>query len=268
MGWLKRVKTLYWTGFFLWLGMVSCYLVTGCVEAAPDQMMYYTVRVLRTLPHDTASFTQGLVYYQGMLYESTGLYDRSTLQQIDAGTGSVHKSIAVPQVFAEGLVRWGNRLIQLTWQEHTAFIYNLTDFSKIGEFHYDIEGWGLTANQQALVMSDGSDVLYFRDPYSFDILRTIQVTLNNEPLDRINELEYIQGLVYANIWGEDVIVQIDPDTGQVRGMIDARSLRQMQPSLDSQSVLNGIAHNPEQDTLFLTGKNWPTLFEVTLVQRF
>jgi glutamine cyclotransferase len=247
---------------------INSSLLTGDVEAAPDQMMYYTVQILRTLPHDTANFTQGLVYYQGMLYESTGLYDRSTLQQIDAGTGSAQKSIAVPQVFAEGLVRWGNRLIQLTWQDHTAFIYNLVDFSKVGQYQYDTEGWGLTADQQSLIMSDGSDILYFRDPFSFDILRTVQVTLNDEPLYRINELEYIRGLVYANIWGEDFIVQIDPNTGQVRGMIDARSLRQMQPSLNSQSVLNGIAHNPEQDTLFLTGKNWPTLFEVTLVQEF
>jgi glutamine cyclotransferase len=248
--------------------MVSCGLIAGCVEAATDHITYYTVRILRTLPHDTASFTQGLVYYQGMLYESTGLHGRSTLQQIDATTGIVQRMVAVPQVFAEGLVRWSNRLIQLTLQEQVAFIYNLTDFSQIGQFQYETEGWGLTADQQALIMSDGSDLLYFRDPYSFDIIRTVQVTLNDEPLNRINELEYVQGLVYANIWGEDFIAQIDPDTGQVCGMIDARSLRQMQPSIERSDVLNGIAHNPEQNTLYLTGKNWPTLFEVTLVQGF
>jgi glutamine cyclotransferase len=203
-----------------------------------------------------------------MLYESTGLYGRSTLQQIDATTGIVQQSIAVPQVFAEGLVRWENRLIQLTWQEQKAFIYNLTDFSKIGQFEYDTEGWGLTADQQSLIMSDGTDVLYFRDPLSFDILRTVRVTLNNEPLNRINELEYIQGLVYANVWGEDIIVQIDPNSGQVRGIVDARALRQMQPSIGLGDVLNGIAYHPERRTLYLTGKNWPALFEVELVQRF
>ncbi len=252
----------------LWLMLVSCGIVTGCVEAATDQITYYTVRILRTLPHSTESFTQGLLWYQGMLYESAGQYGRSMLQRIDATTGIVQQSVAVPDVFAEGLVRWGNRLIQLTWQEHRAFVYNMTDFSRAGEFQYDTEGWGLTADDGQLIMSDGSDVLYFRDPFSFDIVRTVQVTLNNAPLQRINELEYIEGLVYANIWGEDIIVQIDPNSGQVRGVIDARPLVRMQSALGPNSVLNGIAYNPEQKTLYLTGKNWPTLFEVALEQGF
>lgn len=253
-----------YTGFLLWLCIASCGLIAGCVETAAAQITYYTVRVLRTLPHSTTSFTQGLVFYQGMLYESTGQYGRSTLQRIDAATGLVQHSIAVPDVFAEGLVRWGNRLIQLTWQEHVALMYNLIDFSRLGEFRYDTEGWGLTAADRELIMSDGSDTLYFRDPLSFEVTRTVRVTLNNAPLPRLNELEYIEGLIYANIWGEDFIAQIDPETGQVRSLIDARPLVRMQPALGSDSVLNGIAYDPEHKTLYLTGKNWPTLFEVML----
>ena len=252
----------------MWLLLVSGGLATGCAEAATDRITQYAVRILKTLPHSTQSFTQGLLYYQGMLYESTGHYGQSTLQRIDATSGIVHESLAVPDVFAEGLVRWGNRLIQLTWQEHRAFIYNVTDFSRVGEFQYDTEGWGLTADDDQFIMSDGSDSLYFRDPFTFNIIRTVQVTLDNTPLHRINELEYIQGLVYANIWGEDVIVQIDPATGQVRGIIDARPLVRMQPALGRDDVLNGIAYNPETNTLYLTGKNWPMLFEVALEQRF
>jgi glutamine cyclotransferase len=261
------VKTFYGTKLLLWLAMYG--VLMGWVEAATsNRVMYYTISIVRMLPHNTDSFTQGLLYYDGMLYESTGLYGRSTLQQVDAVSGIVQRSMPVPEVFAEGLVRWGNRLIQLTWKENTALIYNITDFSRLGEFRYNTEGWGLTADERSLIMSDGSDTLYFRDPLSFEVVRTVRVTLNNAPLFRINELEYIDGLIYANIWGEDMIAQIDPNTGQVRGMIDARPLRRMQPTLKRDNVLNGIAYNPELSTIYLTGKNWPTLFEVTLEQGF
>jgi glutamine cyclotransferase len=238
------------------------------VEAATEPIKRYRVRILRTLPHDTKNFTQGLVYYRGMLYESTGLYGRSSLQRIDVHTGKVQHYLAVKDVFAEGLSRWENRLIQLTWKQGIAFVYNLADFSRITQFDYTTEGWGLTADQHSLIMSDGSDILYFRDPYSFDIIRKVHVTLDGTPVRRLNELEYIDGLVYANIWGENVIAQIDPDSGQVCGIIDAASLRRVQPPLRGDSVLNGIAYNAEQKTIYLTGKNWPTLFEVTLVQDF
>ena len=236
--------------------------------AAASEVKRYTVRIVQTLPHNPQSFTQGLVYDRGSLYESTGLYGQSSLQQIDAQTGVVRKVLPVPGVFAEGLTRWENRLIQLTWQEQTAFIYNLTDFSKIGAFQYDTEGWGLTADEQYLIMSDGTDVLYFRDPVSFETVRAVHVTFEGKPLERLNELEYIQGLIYANVWYEDFIVQINPADGAVTGWIDASSLRRMQPPLNADSVLNGIAYRAETNTLYLTGKNWPVLFEVTLVQGF
>lgn len=237
-------------------------------ETASKQVKRYTVRILETLPHNTDSFTQGLLYYQGMLYESTGLYGQSSLQQLDARTGSVQKTLAVPSVFAEGLARWQNRLIQLTWQHNTAFIYTISDFSPVGTFHYDTEGWGLTADRHHLIMSDGSNVLTFRDPFSFTVERTLHVTFQGEPVRRINELEYIDGLIYANIWYQDHIVQIDPGSGEIVGIVDATPLINMQPHLDAESVLNGIAYNPDTKTIYLTGKKWPKIFEVTLVHEF
>lgn len=242
--------------------------MTSWRDTAADQVKQYTVRVIRTLPHNTKSFTQGLLYYQGMLYESTGLYGQSTLQQIDARTGTVRKVLPVPEVFAEGLARWGNRLIQLTLQHQTAFVYTLSDFSQTGTFHYETEGWGLTADDRFLIMSDGTDVLYFRDPFSFETVRTVDVTFQGKPLSRLNELEYVDGLIYANVWYKNFIVQIDPDNGTIVGYIDATPLLQAQPPLHREHVLNGIAYNDETGTLFLTGKNWPIIFEVTLVQGF
>ena len=229
-------------------------------------MKQYTVNILRTLPHSTQSFTQGFLYHKGMLYESTGLFGNSSLQKIDATTGQVLKKIPVPGVFAEGLARWDNRLIQLTWQNQTAFVYTLSDFLSIGIFQYNSEGWGLTADKTHLIMSNGTDMLSFRHPTSFKTEHTVHVTLEGKPLDQLNELEYIDGLIYANVWYENFIVQIDPEQGEVVGLIDATPLLQMLPPLHSDSVLNGIAYNPQTHTLYLTGKNWPKIFEVTLVE--
>jgi glutamine cyclotransferase len=220
------------------------------------------------IPHSTQSFTQGLIYYNGMLYESTGLYGQSSLQKLDANTGTVQKNLPVPDVFAEGLARWENRLIQLTWQQHIALIYNVSDFTRIGTFQYDTEGWGLTTDTQQFIMSDGTDVITFRDPLSFQTTRTIHVTLNGKPIERLNELEYIDGLIYANIWYEDVIVQINPVDGKVVGYLELTPVFQAQPPLGGDSVLNGIAYNPERKTLYVTGKNWPTIFEVSLIRKF
>jgi len=239
-------------------------LCLSCAYAESPEVKRYTIRIVKTLPHDTHSFTQGLIYHDGMLYESTGLHDQSSLQKIDANTGIVQKVVPVSSIFAEGLARWENRLIQLTWKRKIAFIYTLSDFSQIGTFRYDTEGWGLTADERHLIMSDGTDVIYFRNPFSFETERMIQVTLGGKPLQRINELEYVNGLIYANIWYENYIVQIDPSQGEVVGYIDATPLLRVQPPLDQDSVLNGIAYNDETQTLYLTGKNWPAIFEVTL----
>ena len=224
----------------------------------------YRVKILKTLPHSTESFTQGLLYHDGALYESTGLRGRSSLQKLNAETGEVLAHLKIPELFAEGLARWENRLIQLSWKSGIALVYGLSDFSQLEAFHYTGEGWGLTADAHSLIMSDGSDLLYFRNPQNFDIERRIQVTLHGEPLASLNELEYIDGLIYANIWYQKQIVQIDPSNGKVVGLIDAEPLFEQLPFLQRDDVLNGIAYKHKSKTLFLTGKNWPRIFEVTL----
>ncbi len=243
-----------------------CLLLFSCTSAESRIVQYYTVHIIRTLPHSTRSFTQGLVYHDGTLYESTGLYGQSSLQKIDIATGAIQKFLPVADVFAEGLARWNDRLIQLTWKSKTAFIYARADFSLIGLFEYDTEGWGLTADEQHLIMSNGTDVIFFRNPDSFEIERRLSVTYEGRPLQRLNELEYIDGFIYANVWYEDVIVQIEPQQGEVIGVIDATPLLKMLPPLSGDHVLNGIAYNEETKSLYLTGKNWPALFEVTLTE--
>jgi glutamine cyclotransferase len=257
------------TIYFVIITILSISITCGginisCAYAAPQKMKHYTVHVVKTIPHNTSSFTQGLIYYDGMLYESIGLYGQSSLQRIDADTGVVQEVLPVSNVFAEGLARWENRLIQLTWKDKTAFIYNLSDFSRIGTFHYETEGWGLTTDKNRLIMSDGTDVIFFRNPFSFETERKIRVTLEGKPLDRINELEYVDGFIYANVWYENAIIQIDPVNGNVVGIIDASPLLRMQPPLSGDSVLNGIAYNDKTQTFYLTGKNWPIIFKVTL----
>lgn len=268
--------TMLFSRRFEWLRCAG--LATACAalcllacstQAASDQVMKrYTVKILNTLPHHSASFTQGLLYHDGYLYESTGLYGASTLQKIDAATGDVLKTVPVPGVFAEGLARWDSRLIQLTWREQVAIIYDMREMIPQAMFRYDAEGWGLTANDRHVIMSDGSSTLTFRNPVTFAVERTIQVTKDGVPVDQINELEWIDGVIYANVWHEDVILQIAPSDGAIIGVIDASPLYQSLPPLDAESVLNGIAHHSTAGTLFLTGKNWPVLFEVTLIPQF
>jgi len=233
----------------------------------PESVKQYSVKITRSLPHDPHSYTQGFLFHNGKLYESTGLNGRSSLQRIDARTGLVEKKLLVPDVFAEGLARWKSQLIQLTWKDKIAFIYKLSDFTKIGTFRYATEGWGLTANNRHLIMSDGSDTIYFRNPSTFKIEKTIQVKLNGISLNRINELEYVDGHIYANIWYENFIAVIDPENGTVVGHIDASTLFDKMPSLPKGSILNGIAYNEIKKTFYMTGKLWPTIFEVSLVPK-
>ena len=235
-----------------------------------DEISRLTVQVVASIAHDPRSFTQGLLYHRGKLYESTGLVGQSSLQRIDAQTGKVEKNMAVPGVFAEGLALFENRLVQLTWRDKTAFVYDFPSFSEIGAFKYRTEGWGLTADGRRLIMSDGSDTLFFRNPFSFAIERKIPVALQGAPLRRINELEYAEGKIYANVWQETYIVRIDPSNGMVDGVIDARPLfSHLSPpskqDIPRPGVLNGIAYNDDTKTFYLTGKNWPLIFEVELV---
>lgn len=221
------------------------------------------VKILGSVPHDPESYTQGLVWSEGMLYESAGHYGQSSLRQVDPKTGKVLRSVKVPpQYFAEGLARVGNRLIQLTWNEGTALLWDLATFERRGDLPYSGEGWGLCTDGQRLIMSDGSDRLSFRDPATFATTGSVNVVLDGRPAMRLNELECVDGAVYANVWQSDEILRIDPATGRVTAVIDASGLLTPQEAGRAE-VLNGIAYKPETKTFLLTGKYWPKMFEVT-----
>jgi glutaminyl-peptide cyclotransferase len=224
------------------------------------------VKIVSTRPHDTAAYTQGLVWHEGSLYESAGLYGESSLRQVDPATGEVRRRVDLPrQYFAEGLARVGDRLIQLTWQEGVAFVYRLSDFAKVGELRYPGEGWGLCYDGKRLVMSDGSDRLAFRDPETFAALGWIRVRKAGAPVHQLNELECVDGSIYANVYQTEDIVRIDPATGEVTAVIDASGLLGAADYQAGAEVLNGIAWMPETKRFLITGKRWPLLFEVELV---
>jgi glutaminyl-peptide cyclotransferase len=227
-----------------------------------------TVEVVSTYPHDPTAFTQGLLFYKGDLYESTGLYGRSTLRRVDLQTGNVFRRVELPNnLFGEGLALVGNRLVQLTWQERVALLYDVYRFERIGQFSYDGDGWGLCHDGARLIMSDGTQRLTFRDPDSFNLIGGVDVRLNGRPQTRINELECVDGAVYANVWSSDQILAIDPDDGSVHAVIDASPLlsSEERSTLGPEAVLNGIAYDAATKTFFLTGKLWPKLFRVRFV---
>lgn len=224
-----------------------------------------TYEVIHRYPHDPEAFTQGLIYLDGFLYESTGLYGKSSLRKLEITTGKVlqKKSIA-PGYFAEGLTEWKQKLLQLTWQEQTGFIYAADTFDQIGKFAYSTEGWGLTHDGSAFIMSDGTQTLYFLDPNTFQVTRRISASDRGAPVSRLNELEYIRGEIFANIWMTDQIVRIDPATGNVLGWIDLAGLYPKRDRTPSADVMNGIAYDAGKDRIFITGKQWPFLYEIKL----
>lgn len=220
-------------------------------------------RVHARYPHREDAFTQGLVWDHGRMFESTGLVGRSSLREVALGTGEPVRNMADPaDVFAEGLALVGSELVQLTWQDNVAYVYDRDTFTKRTEHRYEGEGWGLCHDGTHLVMSDGTDVLRFRDPSTFSVVRQVSVTRLGRPLRMLNELECVGDEVYANVWQTDDIVRIDARTGVVEAIIDASALVQevRGPRVD---VLNGIAYVPERGRFLVTGKQWPTLFEVT-----
>jgi glutaminyl-peptide cyclotransferase len=223
------------------------------------------VQVVRTYPHDRDAFTQGLIWRDGVLYESTGLVGRSSLRKVDLATGAVKQQTIVPApYFAEGLADVGNRLLQLTWQHGRVFVYDKNTFNRVGELSYDGEGWGLCHDGRSLVMSNGGDALTLRDPKTFAVTRTIRVTQSGRPVDRLNELECVGSDIYANVWTTDTIVRIDSNTGQVTARIDAAGLLTPAERLGV-DVLNGIAYDPADQTFLITGKLWPRVFRVRFV---
>ncbi len=225
----------------------------------------YAYEVVKAYPHDKQAFTQGLVFHQGVLYESTGMNGSSSLRRVDLETGKVLKKIDLPaQFFAEGLALFDGRLYQLTWQTQVGFVYDLNSFDKLREFSYAGEGWGLTRDASSLIMSDGSSRIRFLDPETFEVRRVINVQDGRRDVTNINELEYIKGEIYANIWLTDRIARIDPQSGKVNAWIDMSGLLHPQARPDPGAVLNGIAYDEALDRLFVTGKYWPKLFEIKL----
>jgi len=223
------------------------------------------VRVVRTLPHDRGAYTQGLLMFEGKLYESTGLFTESTLRRVDPESGTVEAKVALePELFGEGLARVGGRLIQLTWKNGKALYWTLSTLKKEREIAYEGEGWGLCFDGRRLVMTDGSDQLFFRDPESFAKTGQVAVRRAGTPVFSLNELECVDGVVYANIWQDTHIARIDPASGDVTGWIDASNLLGGEERLGAE-VLNGIAAIPGSRRLLITGKLWPRAFEVELV---
>jgi glutaminyl-peptide cyclotransferase len=225
-----------------------------------------TYRIVHVYPHDRQAFTQGLIFLDDHLYESTGINGKSSLREEDLETGRILLLKDVSEkYFAEGLTDWGNTLIQLTWQAHVALVYDRTRFRFLHALQYDGEGWGLTHDSKNLILSDGTATLRFFDPATFKDLRHVTVKDHGKPVPQLNELEFVHGEIYANIWHSDRIARIAPATGKVLGWIDLSGLLPASERSSDEAVLNGIAYDAAHDRLFVTGKLWPKLFEIKVI---
>lgn len=227
----------------------------------------YGYKVVNTYPHDPEAFTQGLFFEDGLLYEGTGLKGRSTLRKIKLDTGAVLMRHDLPyKFFGEGITANKDRVIQLTWRSHAGFVYDRKSFKLLSTFFYVTEGWGITNDGRHLIMSDGTANLYFLDPETFQEIRRIGVYDGTGPVTRLNELEYIKGEIFANIWLLDKVARIDPKSGRVTGWIDLKGLSPFKDQDRTTKVLNGIAYDKKNDRLFVTGKLWPYIYEITLIK--
>jgi glutamine cyclotransferase len=247
--------------------VIFCALSIACnsqqsADGGPAVPVAYP-EIVRTLDHDSLAFTQGLLWHDGFIFESTGLRGQSSLRKINPESGEVLTSIPVRQVFAEGLAFMRDRLVQLTWQSGIALVYSYPEMQLTGTLHYEGEGWGLTVADGEFVMSNGGSVLSWRAG-NFDITRTMPVTLEGKPLERLNELEWARGYIFANVWYSDYIFQIDPSSGKVVRIVNCEELVDRAGPVSEQDALNGIAWRPDTDLFYLTGKNWPHVFEVRI----
>lgn len=228
----------------------------------------YTFEVLRQYPHDSTAFTQGFTYYNGFFYEGTGRQGQSSLRQVDPESGRLLRKVELaPEFFGEGIAVLGNQVIQLTWVSHTGFVYNLSDFHQLRTFNYPGEGWGLTTDGRDLYMSDGSAEISVLDASTFAEKRRIKVRDAGKPVEQLNELEFVEGEIYANVWHSDRIARISPATGQVVGWIDLTGLLGPFYRRDAEAVLNGIAYDSKGKRLFVTGKLWPKIFEIRVLPK-
>lgn len=262
----------------LGLAVVSTYLLvsrsssenptsgTSNGEAADSQRTearQLSYEVVNSYPHDRTSFTQGLVWSDGGFYESTGQYGSSKLRRLEFPSGHVAREINLsPELFGEGLALVDKHLIQLTWKSHRGFVYDRDTFQLIKEFSYDTEGWGLTYDGTNLIMSDGSSDLFYIDPVSLKVIRKLSVKMNGRPIRELNELEFIGGEIWANVWETDLILRINPQTGSVNSYLDLKGILAPSDKRGDENVLNGIAYDAEHQRLFITGKLWPRIFEI------
>ena len=231
----------------------------------PAQAQKISYDVVASYPHDPKAFLQGLVWHDGGFYESTGQYGESSLRRVEFPSGKVIKQVKLdPELFGEGLAMVDNHLIQLTWTTKRGFVYDRDTFQKIREFTYQTEGWGLAYDGKNLILSDGSDQLTFLDPQNFQTVRKLRVTRDGRPATNINELEFIEGNIWANVWHQDVILLIDPATGQVTSFLDMKGIIGRDMVSNPEAVLNGIAYDPQGKRIFVSGKLWPLVFEIRL----
>lgn len=248
------------------LGFVAV-LILALAVPATAAVPRYSVKIIKTFPHDPQAFTEGLFYDRGHLYESTGRNGTSSIREVDLDSGKVLKSADIDEhFFGEGIVPWNGRIVSLTWRSGIGFVWNQNDLRVQKSFTYTGEGWGMTHDARNLIMSDGTPALKFLDPDSLNVVRTLNVSYDGQPVMRVNELEWVDGNILANIWMTHIVVRIDPASGKVNGVVDLDALPEVAaPPADQDAVPNGIAFDPDGHRLFVTGKLWPHLYQVELV---
>ncbi len=227
----------------------------------------FKVKIVSKISHDEEAFTQGLYYYKGIMFESNGQYGSSNLRKLEPATGSVIKKVSVPALFfAEGMTILDDKIYMLTWTSGKCFVYNTGDLKQTGSFDYQGEGWGLTSDGSSLIMSDGSNVLRYVNPENFSVEKTVNVNDNGTPIGSLNELEMIDGYIWANIWGLDRIAVINPADGSVKAWVDASPMRDYVKGNDRIDVINGIAYDKDTKSIYLTGKYWPWMFIIEYIK--
>jgi glutamine cyclotransferase len=265
VSWKRTFSAIALTPCLFFVLLVQCSISYMHPERPPDEIAF---KITRTYPHPPGSFTQGLVFEDGFLYEGTGQYGSSCLRKIKLETGQIVKEIRLPRhLFGEGITILRDKIIQLTWYSQIGLVYDKRNFRHLDTFRYPlpIEGWGLTTDGENLIQSDGSSTLYFLDPESYEVKRRLEVHDTSGPIHKINELEYIGGAIYANIWQSAKIIKIDTTSGKITGFMDLSELIPIQYRGHSDNVLNGIAYDRAKNRFFVTGKMWPQVFELELL---
>ncbi len=253
----------------LYIMMAFAALMTAVAASDAQEPVIYDYRVINTFPHDTDAFTQGLFFHDGELYESTGQYGESSVRKVEIESGEVALKTDLPAyIFGEGATSWNDKIISLTWRAGEGYVFDRENLELKKKFAYDGEGWGLTHDGERLILSDGTAVLRFLDPEALVETGQMTVTYKGKAIGNLNELEWVEGDIFANVWQKNYILRISPDTGAVTGVIDLRGLLPAEDFVRGRTdVLNGIAYDEETKRLFVTGKYWPTLFEIELVER-